>query len=37
MPEFMMETWFMALMALSLVGLIIFMFVLRKKRDDDDE
>jgi hypothetical protein len=35
MPDFMMETWFMILMGVCLVGLIILMVKLRNKRDED--
>lgn len=36
-PEFMMETWFMGLMVLILLGLIGLMVFLRNKQSDDDD
>jgi LPXTG-motif cell wall-anchored protein len=35
MPEFMLETWFMGLMGVLLLGLIGLFFYMRNQKDED--
>ncbi len=36
MPDFMQEWWFLGLMTAVLVGLIVVLMIVRKKRPEDD-